>query len=59
MLGLMQAGQAITESRKNVLHLDETKLNFGGIGSFQVVTECGTCTYLWNLWYNLKSREAM
>lgn len=45
MLALMQAGQAITESRNNVLHLDGTKLNFGEIGSFQVVTESGAYTF--------------
>ena len=41
MLALMQAGQAITESSNNVLHLDGTKLNFVENGSFQVVTESG------------------
>ena len=45
MLALMQAGQAMAESKNNVLHLHGTKLNFEEIRSFQVVTEPGAYTF--------------
>ena len=44
-VGLMQAGEAITSSESNVLHFDGTKLNFEEVGSFQVVTDSGSCTF--------------
>ena len=45
MFALMQAGEAISESEHNVLHLDGTKLKFEEIGSFQVVTDSGSYTF--------------
>ena len=42
LLAQIQTTEAMLSEKRNVLHLDGTKLRFEELGSFQVVTESGS-----------------